>query len=284
MKHLGRNTTQYHYNDIDSSLLERVERMGSYIEGVDVWHGYEFSTLNRNGLPINGILKITIPTSSKYIVESKSLKLYLNTFNNVKIGSLDREPFKMAETKITEALRSLLECDKIICRVYKDNLYNYVTDACDLFSNLMDHCSPEIEIGNYQKNDSSLLSVRKNDVYYIQKYKTDVLKSNCKVTGQPDWADVFIYYNSLYQVDPESLMRYLVSFRNVNHFHEECTSIIYNDLFSALQPIDLAVCCKYTRRGGIDINPVRVSSSNLAYAFFGALCENKFLTDKTFRQ
>ena len=271
--HLGK-TSQYK-SQYDPSLLVREPRSNNRkhinidddnlpFVGYDTWNAYEVSALTNNGLPVTGIAKIVYPASSKYIVESKSLKLYFNSFNMTKLGVTPSEVRSKIEELVGEDLSKLLGVD-IFITVYSDNevvqdtgiLRNEYYDDFITLEEEYEHALTD-EFTIYQETPS-LLEVTEGD-NSVKKFHSALLKSNCRVTSQPDWGDVYIVYKSSKDVDPVSLVKYIVSFRDECHFHEEICETIYKRLQDALQPTMLSVMCLYARRGGIDINPQRVSS------------------------
>lgn len=262
--HLGKNVSApVHY---DSSVLVRVPRAanrdqhgisGEGMYGYDLWRGYECSVLTENGVPFYFMIRIEYPSDSKYIVESKSLKLYLNSFNMTQLGlSPIREMCDMVRSDLT----NLLEC---IVKVEQHNEYIHSTtyDMLSL-SDLLDMN----QIGCCEYNESpKLLKTSPVLAYRNFSWRFSGFRSNCKVTHAPDYAEVYINYAGEYGVDPESLFKYLVSFRNESHFHEECCELIFSRMMKVYNPSYLTVWCNYTRRGGIDINPVRTNSSDIGY-------------------
>ena len=271
--HLGK-TSQYK-SQYDPSLLVREPRSNNrkHIDidddnlpfvGYDTWNAYEISALTDNGLPVTGIAKIVYPASSKYIVESKSLKLYFNSFNMTKLGVTPSEVRSKIEELAMKDLSELLGADVFIS-VFSDRdvvldtgvLRNeYYEDFVTLEEEYEHSLTDEFTV--YQETPS-LLEITEGD-NSIKKFHSALLKSNCRVTSQPDWGDVYIVYKSSKDIDPVSLVKYIVSFRDECHFHEEICETIYKRLHDALQPELLHVMCLYARRGGIDINPQRASS------------------------
>ena len=240
-------------------------------DGWDVWHAYEFSCLTENGLPVTRLLKLKYSCKSAFIVESKSLKLYLNSFNMTRLGKNTDECLeiskKMIEKDLSEKLKTKAEV------LFLDNN----TEKVNIFvryKNIME-CVEESDLvlDDYNENPE-LLEVTpcaESKEYYLT---FDSLRSNCRVTHQPDFGDVFIYYNSKKHIKEDSLVKYLVSFRSEYHFHEECCEMIYKRLSDILDSDDkLMVCALYTRRGGIDICPVRYSKN------FGNAADFCVLTD-----
>lgn len=238
--------------------------------GWDIWHAYEFSTMTENSLPVTRLMKIKYGCNSEYIIESKSLKLYLNSFNMDRFGNSVEDCLIISKKIIERDLSEKLETDVEV------NFLDDSTQRIDLFSEFIDIMDladiATLKIENFKESPELLLS-RVEDAkkkYYL---KFNSLRSNCRVTHQPDFGDVYIYYNSKLHVDEASLIKYLVSFRSEYHFHEECCEMIYKRLYDLLDNEDeLFVCALYTRRGGIDISPVRYSR-NCSYNAFESLCD-----------
>lgn len=228
-------------------------------DGFDVWHAYEFSALCKNGLPVTRLLKLKYSCNSDFIVESKSLKLYLNSFNMTKIGSDICDCLIVCKSMIENDLSNLLNTP------VKVNFLPETAKRFDIFSNFknligfIDESS--VSIKNFKESPNLIKTEDlKSEKEYCLMY--DSLRSNCRVTHQPDFGDVFIYYKSHKHIIEASLIEYLVSFRKEYHFHEECCEMIYKRLFDILnEGDDLFVCALYTRRGGIDISPVRYSKN-----------------------
>jgi len=221
--------------------------------GLDIWNAYEFSFLNLQGKPENYVLQISYSSDSPFIVESKSLKLYLNSYNQVKTT------LQAAILQISLDLKKLVQSNDVFIKVVDSQISsNYK----NVFS-----CIDNIDITNFEYSyNPKLLQVQSvNESNLNCKVVTlysHLLKSNCRHTKQPDWGSVFISYIPLNNtVVQDSLLRYLVSFREHNEFHEECCERILVDLLNILNPLWLKVECKYVRRGGLDINPVRIYDS-----------------------
>lgn len=226
-------------------------------KGFDIWHAYEFSTLTQNGLPVTRLLKLKYSCENDFLVESKSLKLYLNSFNMSRFGRNINECLKICKKIIETDLSEKLQTEVTV------NFLNNKTTKTQIFKDFeniikyVDENSLKIE---KFKEAPELLKVEKlaqNAEHYLT---FDSLRSNCRVTHQPDFGDVFIYYKSQKHITEDSLVKYLSSFRSEYHFHEECVEMIYKRLSDILDKDDeLFVCALYTRRGGIDICPVRMS-------------------------
>jgi 7-cyano-7-deazaguanine reductase len=257
--------------------------------GYDTWNAYEVSTLTEQGLPVAGCMKIVYPCDSTYIVESKSIKLYLNSFNMFKCGPTREEAISRMTRMVTRDLNELLEtqCEVHFLEDSNDHVVNPVFDH-SLYE-LLEYTSTndvinDITFDTYQETPELLktLPVTKNNTLPEMHYwRSGLLKSNCRVTSQPDWGDIYIKYSGNTQVTPLSLLKYIVSFRDECHFHEEICETVYKRLYETLQPHELCVTCLYARRGGIDINPVRASSLDLISP---SLIDSKIMHHKTMKQ
>ncbi len=210
--------------------------------GTDRWHAYELGWLDAGGKPCVATARIEVPADSPQLIESKSLKLYLNSFNAERVASPD-------------ALRARLATDLSACAgaaVQVDwGLPPVVADAS------IDIDAQVLDITDYgPPNASHLLADTGTGVEEI--LRSDLLKSNCPVTGQPDWASVRIAYRGP-RIDRAGLLRYLVSYREHCEFHEQCVERIFIDVLRQCRPHALLVQARYTRRGGLDINPWRAT-------------------------
>lgn len=228
--------------------------------GYDFWNCYELSFLNGNGLPVAALCSIRIPCTSDNLIESKSLKLYLNSFNFTKIES----PDKLIST-LREDLSSKLSVSPASLKI---DVYDLAGDdeAAKTFS--INSCVPKqgeyanlenenrtINIDSFEYNPDYLVMDERKE-FVNEKLCSNLLKSNCLVTQQPDWGSVYIHYEGE-KISHSELLRYIVSFRNHNEFHEMCVERIFTDLMRRCRPEKLTVFARYTRRGGIDINPFR---------------------------
>lgn len=293
-KHLGKITG--YKSTYDPSLLVREPRINNRKHlgitdedvpfcGYDIWNAYEVSCLTNEGMPIAAIAKIVYPCKSKYIVESKSIKLYMNSFNMQTFKGNIIQVLNDLQTTIARDLSNLLEADvKVYVRSTKaidDDLY-----YPPVFSN-KDYPTLENNIDvTYIKyrsyvEDPNILNAIEIPESKTQRFHSALLKSNCRVTSQPDWGDVYIHYKGKYELNQTSLLQYIVSFRDECHFHEEICETIYMRLFQKFYPEELAVSCLYVRRGGIDINPTRASRYDLLDK--ALIDEYKYFT-KTVRQ
>ena len=218
--------------------------------GIDVWNCYEFSFLEKSGKPFVGILRIEYPSDTEFLIESKSLKLYLNSFNMAVFESL-----KKAVVKIKNDLKSALNSAniKLIITTYED--FNQKFNLSQKFK-----CIDELKPKNpfqYEVNPNLLQTEQAEKKEHF--LMSNLLKSNCPITDQPDWGTIYIYYLAdKKQITEESLLQYIVSYRNHQEFHEECCERILFDIIQKIQPLKLIAFCKYNCRGGIDINPLRV--------------------------
>ena len=306
-KHLGQSS-QYK-SQYDPSLLVREERQSNRTHlnltddnlpftGNDVWNAYEVSGLTDKGLPVTGVAKIVYPCTGKYIVESKSLKLYFNSFNSTPLGESPDDVrdniASMAEMDLSDYLNtdvrvSVFSNEQVLHELATPSQWHDITFDLDsdkttdipAYSHNTRSFSHNSRESNYISLEDSypveeinfdtytetpeLLTVIEDAPIECVHYHSALLKSNCRVTSQPDWGDVYIDIKSRNTVDPISLLKYIVSFRDECHFHEEICETIFVRLNDLLQPEKLAVRCLYARRGGIDINPERISQPGLAH-------------------
>jgi 7-cyano-7-deazaguanine reductase len=297
-KHLGQSS-QYK-STYDKGLLVREPRSNNreYLNifddalpfvGSDTWNAYECSFLLKNGRPVTGVVKCVYPCSSKYIVESKSIKLYFNSFNMTKMGDGNDEAVKNFEEISARDLSELLQTDVKVSfhsGVRVNKKFNSPDNEWDIEHYLnvdLLEDSGGLEYTQYTEDPSLLEAVsRGNEVE--QKFYSGLLKSNCRVTSQPDWGDVFIHIKSKNAIDAHSILKYVISFRDECHFHEEICECIYKRLQDAFEPSELLVMCLYARRGGIDINPVRASSNDLIERFAKPLVDPGMIHIKTSKQ
>jgi 7-cyano-7-deazaguanine reductase len=248
----------------DASLLFPLPRQTKRLEigitgslpflGADLWTAFELSWLNLRGKPQVALAHFTVPCESTHIVESKSFKLYLNSFNNSRFASADA---------VRERLR-----DDISAAIWQGGPVRAIAGVRLLLPELFD-AEPvheldglsidrlDVECELYQPAPQ-LLSAALDEKPVEETLVSHLLKSNCLVTGQPDWGSVQIRYSGP-QIDQAGLLQYIVSFRNHNEFHEQCVERIYIDIMARCKPTKLSVYARYTRRGGLDINPWRSS-------------------------
>ena len=222
--------------------------------GADLWTAFEVSWLNLKGKPIVAIAHVMVPAESTHIIESKSFKLYLNSFNATRFVDVQAVRDCMRED-IDQALwhggQIKSRCGvKIILAEDFDKEPVHELDGLNL--DRMD-----IECTKYQPAPE-LLSAAHDEAPVSETLVSHLLKSNCLVTGQPDWGSVQITYSGA-QIDQAGLLQYIVSFRNHNEFHEQCVERLFMDIWTRCKPLKLSVYARYTRRGGLDINPWRTS-------------------------
>jgi 7-cyano-7-deazaguanine reductase len=246
----------------DSSLLQGVPRSLNRDElklvaddlpfvGCDLWNIYELSWLNNKGKPLVATGIIKVPFDSEYLIESKSFKLYLNSFNQSKFDSL--------ETVQQHIMTDLSLCANKQVVVELQGDMSGFTDKLGSFDGFcLDDL--DIEIDNYELKPQLLIDLCSTKTITETLY-SNLLKSNCLITSQPDWGSVEIIYTGK-QINKEKLLRYLISFRQHNEFHEQCVERIYCDLMEFGEIDSLSVFARYTRRGGLDINPYRCSENN----------------------
>ena len=222
--------------------------------GADLWTAFELSWLNLKGKPQVAIAHITVPAESTHIIESKSLKLYLNSFNASRFVDVQAVRDCMRDdldTALWHGGKILARCGvKIILPEEFDKEPVHELDGLNL--DRMD-----IECTHYQPAPE-LLKAQQDEAPVTETFVSHLLKSNCLVTGQPDWGSVQISYSGD-QIDQAGLLQYIVSFRNHNEFHEQCVERIFMDIWTRCKPLKLSVYARYTRRGGLDINPWRTS-------------------------
>ena len=256
--------TSAYVDQYDASLLFPIPRADKRLEmglseplpfmGADLWTAFELSWLNMRGKPQVGLAHITVPCETPNIVESKSVKLYLNSFNNTQFADtqtmqntlradLSEAVWRGAEVKGTVGV-------KIIPPEAFDQEPVHELDGLSL-DRLDIECT-------HTQPAPQLLSAAAHESPVTEVLVSHLLKSNCLVTGQPDWASVQISYSGN-PIDQEGLLQYLVSYRNHNEFHEQCVERIFTDIWRQCRPTKLAVYARYTRRGGVDINPFRTS-------------------------
>lgn len=293
-KHLGRITG--YKSTYDPSLLVREPRINNRkhlditddntpFGGFDIWNAYEVSCLTSEGMPIAAIAKIVYPCKSKYIVESKSIKLYMNSFNMQTFkGNIISVLMELQDT-IARDLSKLLETTvKVYVRSTKaidDGLYYPPVFSNKDYPTLENNIDVTMIKALSYSEDPNILSAVEIPEARVQRFHSALLKSNCRVTSQPDWGDVYIHYKGKYEINQTSLLQYIVSFRDECHFHEEICETIYMRLFRKFNPEELVVSCLYVRRGGIDINPTRASRYDLLDS--SLIDEFKYFT-KTVRQ
>ncbi len=263
---LGKAST--YVDQYDAALLFPIGRAGKRAEigiahtlpfmGADVWTAFELSWLNSKGKPQVAIAHVTVPCETPCIVESKSVKLYFNSFNNTRFSGSNHG---------ADAVREAIALDIGAATCGKPHGESRVGVKLISFDAFSQEKVQELDGVNLDRLDVEcmhytpaphLLSSAIHEQPVTETLVSHLLKSNCLVTGQPDWGSVQINYSGP-QIDQAGLLQYIVSFRNHNEFHEQCVERIYMDVMQHCQPTKLAVFARYTRRGGVDINPFRTS-------------------------
>ncbi len=267
---LGKSS--YYIDQYDASLLFPIPRSGKRAEigiagaapfmGADMWTAFELSWLNLRGKPQVALAHFTVPCDTPNIIESKSFKLYLNSFNNTRFA--DAEAVKAVlradlsegvwRRTGTEASGAQMVTSSIGVSILLPELFDRepVHELDGLSLDRLD-----VECTRFTPAPD-LLTVALNEPPVSEVLVSNLLKSNCLVTGQPDWGSVQISYTGP-AIEQEGLLQYLVSFRNHNEFHEQCVERIFMDIWTRCKPARLSVYARYTRRGGLDINPFRTS-------------------------
>ena len=255
---LGKHTA--YVNEYDPHLLFAIPRAEKRVElgiseplpffGMDVWTAYEISWLNLKGKPHIAIATILVPADSPNIVESKSLKLYLNSFNQSRIAGQEAL-LDLLRTALSSAFGA-----PVHIQLTQSDAFSELKIA-ELDGQLLDRL--DIEVDTYSP-DKQLLRADTASPSVEEKLVSHLLKSNCPVTNQPDWASIQIQYVGP-PIDQAGLLKYLIGFRLHQGFHEHCVEQIFMDLLQQCTPSKLIVLARYTRRGGLDINPWRSNFS-----------------------
>jgi 7-cyano-7-deazaguanine reductase len=252
----------------DPSLLFPIPRAAKRAElgiadslpfhGIDIWNAYELSWLDARGKPVVALAEFHVPASSPNIIESKSFKLYLNGYSQTRVACTD------------ELARTLAHDLSAAAGAPVDVMLSAANAGAhaigDLDGQSLD--TQELAIDDYGPPNAGYLSITEGNLVE-ETLVSDLLRSNCPVTGQPDWGSLQIRYRGR-PIDHAGLLRYIVSFRTHNGFHEQCVEQIYVDLMARCAPESLSVYARYTRRGGLDINPFRSSHPDLPANFRGA--------------
>ena len=278
---LGEQTTDYPTEYSPETLYPIARSMGrdvigwqddKLMVGIDWWQAFEMSWLNQQGISQVAIARFGIPASSPFIVESKSLKLYLNSINFTEFAS-----WNDVQALIAKDLSACVQADvQVELFGLNDDLHNKTSGllvaqpegVCidDALANssekvaLCEHPDASLLSSDKDLNSSSILENTGTKPYT---FYSNLLRSNCPVTNQPDWGTLAVSITSNKTVDEAGMLRYILSFRQHNGFHEQCVEQIFADLSQYYEPSELMVRAWYTRRGGIDINPCRVSDMSL---------------------
>ena len=282
---------------IDKSLLVAIPRQlnrdhyginnDTKMVGYDTWNAYEVSFLLDNGFPVNCVAKIIYSSESECIVESKSLKLYLNSYNMQKMGPTAAYAYENALNQMTADLSDVLDTDVSVDLFIEQDFDRFKSHDAFLgsFPLLEEILDVDMMEFPWYNEDPSIIKLDiDTDGNSVMNFKSVSLRSNCRVTNQPDWGDVYISIEGENLPTYESMLQYIVSMRKENHFHEEICECIYKRLLDKFNPKHLIVGCLYTRRGGIDINPVRATDTETLLKYSGALMTPGVLVNKTMRQ
>ena len=253
---LGQNTA--YINQYQADLLYPIARSKSRLadnidahsfQGVDVWYAYEFSWLNTDGCPQTAVVRLTFPCETQVIIESKSLKLYFFSFSQSQFTNTEAVQQTIKQDLQAAAQHDGIEVDLLSLHAFQKQFpVHEITGTC--IDNSKTSCS------HYHPN-ADLISI-KQDTIIEETIYSHALKTNCPVTGQPDWASIVIHYRGP-AINHEDCFRYLVSFREHGDFHEACVERIFHDLMQQAGCEALCVHAHYTRRGGLDITPCRYS-------------------------
>ena len=272
---LGEQTTDYPTTYSPETLYPIARRLGrdaigwhdnKLSVGMDWWHAFEMSWLNTQGISQVAMARFCIPATSAFIVESKSLKLYLNSINFTEFANWDE-----VQALITKDLSACVQAE------VKVELFDLEEDHLDLLitqpdgvciDNALADSSEKVDLTLHP--DASLLATSNDKSANAQQnveqdftFYSNLLRSNCPVTNQPDWGTLAVEMTSKRELNQASMLRYILSFRQHNGFHEQCVEQIFAELSQCYEPSALMVRAWYTRRGGIDINPCRVSDLSL---------------------
>lgn len=242
----------------DPSLLFPIEREESWRShgldryevpffGEDIWNGYEISWLNSRGKPLVCLAEFRLPATTQYLIESKSFKLYLNSFNQSRFDSAEQVRATMARDLSAAA------CGDVSVQFHAVDAVFPAAPAAHCIDDL------DIETDRYEP-DPALLKTAAGAEPFEGWLCSHLLKSNCPVTGQPDWGSLYIYYRGA-KIDEAGLLAYVISLRQHQDFHEQCVERTFRDLSLQCQPEVLKVYARYVRRGGLDINPFRSSQA-----------------------
>ncbi|MBA3981590.1 MAG: NADPH-dependent 7-cyano-7-deazaguanine reductase QueF [Alcanivorax sp.] len=272
---LGRQTDYVH--EYDAALLAPIPRrlarqvLGEdrpVFYGEDVWNAYELSWLNPLGTPVMAMAQFSVPCDSEHIIESKSLKLYLNSFAGTRFQGVDE-----VQATLVKDLSAAAGQPVAVTVLTLDQASRFLTQMAaqpdgQCLDTLPVSCDPppgEAPSEQVQVDQLTCDTTQQVEGQQVegQRVYTHALRSLCPVTGQPDWATVIIEYSGA-QIEPEGLLRYLVSYRYHSGFHEQVVEKVFCDIMRRCQPQALAVQALFTRRGGLDINPWRSSESGQA--------------------
>lgn len=292
----GDNSYAIFATEIDSSLLNPMERCKSGVNrspemgGYDVWHAYEFTFLLNSGLPVSGLLKVVIPCNSEFMVESKSFKLYLNTFDMVRMGS-SQDACKNASARVRDDLKKALKSKNIFTEffqateeiIYKKPRYSPI---------LLDSLYGALKVFDFNSS-TNYISVHKEHLvgggWEFEKknnffFSSHLVRSRCRITKQKDTGSLFLFVTLKkdFVIDPKSILLQVCAMREKEEFHEFCCEDFYNKLSSIEGIENFTISFQYARRGGIDICPVRTNNW-IDEAYF-PIVDPFSLTEKTLIQ
>ncbi|VVD86788.1 NADPH-dependent 7-cyano-7-deazaguanine reductase QueF [Pandoraea fibrosis] len=216
--------------------------------GADIWNGYELSWLSEKGKPQIALLTAIVPADSPNIIESKSFKLYLGSFAQTKLANVDAAR-ALIQQDLSEAAGAPVQV-----RLVEPGAFDKL-ELDELDGLLVDRLDIETDV---YTPDATLLKAAEGEPHVDETLVSNLLKSNCPVTGQPDWGSLQIRYVGP-PIDQEGLLKYVISYRRHTGFHEQCVEGIFMDILRQCKPSQLAVYARYTRRGGLDINPFRTN-------------------------
>ncbi|MBA2058442.1 NADPH-dependent 7-cyano-7-deazaguanine reductase QueF [Psychrobacter cryohalolentis] len=265
---LGEQTTDYPTEYSPETLYPIARSMGREVigwqddkleVGIDWWQAFELSWLNEQGISQVAIARFGIPASSSFIVESKSLKLYLNSINFTEFGSWEAVQTLIA-TDLSKCVQAEVNVELFDLEDEHSGLLIAQPDGICIDDALADSTE---KVALTLHPDASLLERNTSDAKISEgktfSFYSNLLRSNCPVTNQPDWGTLAVSITSNKPVNNANMLHYILSFRQHNGFHEQCVEQIFADLSQYYEPSELMVRAWYTRRGGIDINPCRVS-------------------------
>jgi 7-cyano-7-deazaguanine reductase len=222
--------------------------------GADLWTAFELSWLNARGKPQVALAHLAVPCESVNLIESKSLKLYLGSFNNTRFADAAEVVARLRSDLTEAAWRGAVMQSSVSVKLVTNELFD--REPIEEFDGLsLDRL--DLDCDRYTPAPE-LLGSATDEAPVAEVLTSNLLRSNCPVTGQPDWGSVQISYFGP-QIDQAGLLRYIVSFRNHQGFHEHCVERMFMDIMARCQPHKLSVYARYTRRGGLDINPFRTS-------------------------
>lgn len=243
--------------------------------GYEVWHAYEMSFIGKTGMPVTGVLKVKYSATSESMIESKSFKLYLNSFDLEKFDSKE-EVETIIKKDLSEALKDDVEVTLHVAHTAKFE----PTPFNDMFENVDED---GFELNEYTENPNLLEAAEATDRRVLT-FHTANLRSNCEITNQKDTGNCYIFMSGTKLPTLESLTKYIISFRDSQHFHENVTEIIFTTLLEKFNLDELFVGDIYQRRGGLDIHSIRATSQDLIEEIAGMYENTKILFEKTPQQ